>query len=250
MNEESLQKLLKDVKSGRVSVADATTAIKDLPFADLGFATVDTHRALRTGVPEVVLAETKKVEHLVGIVRALDDRKQSVLATRVKPEQAEALRNEFPHGTFHEVARIFEIRRKKPKAGKVAVVCAGTSDLPVAEEASVTAEALGATVTRITDVGVAGLHRILKRRGDLTDADAVVVVAGMEGALASVVGGLVAAPVVAVPTSIGYGAQLNGIAALLTMINSCAANVAVVNIDNGFGGGYYAALISRRRSRK
>jgi NCAIR mutase (PurE)-related protein len=178
----------------------------------------------------------------------LDGRKQSVLATRVKPEHAEALTHEFPHGTFHELARIFEIRRRgTPKSGKVTVVCAGTSDLPVAEEASVTAEALGAKVTRITDVGVAGLHRILKRRADLQDADAVVVIAGMEGALASVVGGLVSAPVVAVPTSIGYGAQLNGIAALLTMINSCASNVAVVNIDNGFGGGYYAALISRKR---
>lgn len=249
MNEESLQKLLKDVKAGRVSVRQATAAIKDLPVADLGFATVDTHRALRTGFPEVVFAESKKVDHLVGIVRALDERKQPVLATRVKPEHAEALTHEFPHGTFHEVARIFEIRRKTAKAGKVAVVCAGTSDLPVAEEASVTAEALGATVTRITDVGVAGLHRILRRRGDLTEADAVVVIAGMEGALASVVGGLVAVPVVAVPTSIGYGAQLNGIAALLTMINSCASNVAVVNIDNGFGGGYYAALISRRRKK-
>lgn len=247
MNEEALQKLLKDVKSGRVSVQQATSTIKDLPYADLGFATVDTHRALRTGFPEVVYAEGKKVDHLLGIVRALDSRKQSVLATRVKQEQAEALVREFPHGTFHELARVFEIRRKTPKAGKVAVVCAGTSDLPVAEEACVTAEALGAKVTRITDVGVAGLHRILRRRGDLSDADAVVVVAGMEGALASVVGGLVGVPVVAVPTSIGYGAQFKGVAALLTMINSCASNVAVVNIDNGFGGGYCAALISRRK---
>lgn len=249
MDERSLKKLLTGVKQGRVSLDQATRTLKDMPIAELGYATVDTHRELRTGVPEVVLGGPKTVKQLVGIVRALDERKQPVLVTRLKPEQAEALVAEFPHGVFHEIARVFEIRRRKHKAGKVAVVCAGTSDLPVAEEASVTAEALGATVTRITDVGVAGLHRILRRRGDLMDAHAIVVVAGMEGALASVVAGLVGVPVVAVPTSVGYGAQMNGIAALLTMINSCASNVSVVNIDNGFGGGFYAALISRTRGR-
>jgi hypothetical protein len=217
-----------------------------LPFAELGYATVDTHRAVRTGFPEVVLGGPKTVEQCVGIVQALAQAKQTALVTRVEMSKGEALQRHFPKGHYHAAARIFVLPQGRPKrAGKVAVVCAGTADVPVAEEAAVTAETLGAQVTRVYDVGVAGLHRLLRRRADIQAALAAVVVAGMEGALPSVVGGLVGIPVVAIPTSVGYGAQFQGLAALLTMVNSCASNVAVMNIDNGFGGGFYATLIAR-----
>ena len=224
--------------------------LKDLPFAELGYATVDTHRALRFGVPEVVLGEPKTVEQCLGIVEALVQRKQSVLVTRLQPEKAAALLARFPKGIHHPTARIFQIKQGRPRAGTVAVLTGGTSDLPVAEEAAVTAEALGATVRRIYDVGVAGIHRLLARRHELDGVHAAVVVAGMEGALGSAVGGLVGVPVVAVPTSIGYGANFSGLSALLAMLSSCASNVATMNIDNGFGGGFYAALISRTRGRR
>ena len=251
MDERTLTRLLSRVKKGSVSVPKAVQALKDLPFAELGFATVDTHRALRLGFPEVVLGQWKTLEQCAGIIGVLTARKQSVLVTRLQPEKARALRQLFPKGHWHETARIFSLRAgRKPRAGKVAVLCAGTSDLPVAEEAAVTAEAFGATVTRINDVGVAGIHRLLKRRADFADAHAVVTVAGMEGALASAVGGLVGVPVVAVPTSVGYGVSAHGFAALLSMMASCSSNVAVVNIDNGFGAGFYAALISRTRGRR
>ncbi|MFN0062865.1 MAG: nickel pincer cofactor biosynthesis protein LarB [Myxococcaceae bacterium] len=247
MDERSLRRLLSQVRTGHASVADAISRLKDLPFVEMGYATLDTHRALRTGVPEVVLAEPKTTERLLRIVESLASRGQPVLVTRVKEAQAVALKGRFPKGVLHAEARIFHLAQgSRPRAGKVSVVCAGTADIPVAEEAAVTAEALGARVTRIYDVGVAGLHRLLSRRQDIMGADAVVVVAGMEGALASVVGGLTGAPVVAVPTSVGYGANFGGVSALLTMLNSCAPNVATVNIDNGFGGGFYAALSTRR----
>lgn len=248
MDETQLNELLNQVKSGQTHVRDAVAILKDLPFAELGYATVDTHRALRLGFPEVVLGQWKTAEHCVGIVDKLKDSGLPVLVTRLQDEKAVVLKQHFPQGVWHQSARIFELRGQRlPAAGKVAVVCAGTSDLPVAEEAAVTAEAMGATVTRITDVGVAGIHRLLKRRQDLNACDAVVAVAGMEGALASAVGGLVSVPVVAVPTSVGYGASLNGISALLAMLSSCASNVSVVNIDNGFGAGFQATLISRKR---
>jgi NCAIR mutase (PurE)-related protein len=250
MDERELRKLLAKVKSGAASVDEATSALKDLPFAELGYATVDTHRSVRFGYPEVVLGEPKKTEHIIGIVRVLAERKQPVLVTRLQPDKAEALGREFPKGRYHEMARIFHLPHGKPRAGLIAVVTAGTGDMPVAEEAALTAEAMGATVRRVYDVGVAGLHRLLRRRAELDGVHAVVVVAGMEGALASVVGGLVGIPVVAVPTSVGYGASFHGVAALLTMLNSCASNVSVVNIDNGFGGGMYAALVSRTRGRR
>lgn len=250
MDERELTRLLQQVKNGRTDVREAVTRLKDLPFANLGYATLDTHRNLRVGVPEVVLGEPKTVEQLLGIVAALVERKQSVLVTRLSPDKAEALMHAHPTARYHSVARIFEIRRGKPRAGTVAVVTAGTSDIPVAEEAAVTAEAMGATVRRINDVGVAGIHRLLKRREEIQSADVAVVVAGMEGALASAVGGLVGIPVVAVPTSIGYGANFKGLSALLAMLNSCASNVTVTNIDNGFGGGFYAALVSRTRGRR
>lgn len=245
MDEKTLRALLAQVKSGKTSVDEATRSLKDLPFAQLGFATVDTHRSLRFGFPEVVFGEGKTPEQCLGIVRALAGRGQPVLVTRLAQEKADALLAEFPKGRYHAVPRIFHLKQGSPRAGKVAVVTAGTSDIPVAEEAAVTAEAMGATVSRIFDVGVAGLHRLLHRREEIQAAHAVVVVAGMEGALASVVGGLVGIPVVAVPASVGYGANFHGVSALLSMINACASNVATMNIDNGFGGGFYAALISR-----
>lgn len=250
MDEKALSALLRKVRAGSVSVDDAVKSLKDLPFAELGYATVDTHRSLRFGFPEVVYGEGKTPEQVLGIVELLASRGQPVLATRLSQEKAELLLQRFPKGQYSQIARLFHLPQKKLKAGKVTVVAAGTSDLPVSEEAALTAEAMGATVRRVTDVGVAGIHRLLKRREEITDSDVVVVVAGMEGALASAVGGLVGLPVVAVPTSVGYGANLGGVAALLGMLNSCASNVAVMNIDNGFGGGFYAALVSRTGRRK
>ncbi len=250
MDERELKVLLEGVRAGKTSVQSATAALKDLPFASLGYATLDTHRSLRFGFPEVVLGEPKTVEQLLGIVAALAARKQTVLVTRLQPDKAEALSHQHPKATYHPQARIWELRQKKYRAGKVAVVTAGTSDIPVAEEAALTAEAMGATVTRVYDVGVAGIHRLLARREDIQSADAAVVVAGMEGALASAVGGLVGIPVVAVPTSVGYGANFGGVSALLAMINSCASNVATMNIDNGFGAGFYATLISRTKGKR
>lgn len=250
MDEKALSQLLRKVRSGKLDVSSAVAQLKDLPFAQLGFATVDTHRSLRFGFPEVVFGEAKPVEQLIGIAAALSDRKQAVLITRVSAEKANELLRRYPKGCYHESARIFQIKAGQFKAGQVAVIAAGTSDIPVAEEAAVTSEAMGATVRRIYDVGVAGLHRLLRRRAEIQEADAAVVVAGMEGALASAVGGLVGIPVVAVPTSIGYGANFGGLSALLAMLNSCAPNVATVNIDNGFGGGFYAALVSRQKRRR
>lgn len=250
MDEKSLAQLLTQVRAGKVSVESAVGRLKDLPFAELGYATLDTHRSLRFGVPEVVLGEPKTVEHLLGIVAALHERKQTVLVTRLQPDKAEALLKAFPRGSYDTVARIFQIKHGKPKAGVIAIVTGGTSDIPVAEEAAVTAEAMGATVKRVYDVGVAGIHRLLRRRAEIQEAHVAVVVAGMEGALASAVGGLVGIPVVAVPTSVGYGANFGGVSALLAMLNSCASNVATMNIDNGFGGGFYAALISRTKGRR
>ena len=250
MDRERLQKLLASVRKGATSVDEAVRALTDLPFAELGYATVDTHRSVRFGFPEVVYGEGKTVEQLRGIVRVLAERKQPVLVTRLAQDKAEALLADWPKARWHPLARIFHLPQGRPRAGKVAVVCAGTSDLPVAEEAALTAEAMGATVARIHDVGVAGLHRLLRRRQEIQEAQVAVAVAGMEGALASVVGGLVGIPVVAVPTSVGYGASFRGISALLTMLNSCASNVAVVNIDNGFGAGFYAALVSRSATRR
>ncbi len=250
MDEKALARLLRQVRKGSVSVERAVARLKDLPFAELGYATLDTHRALRFGLPEVVFGEPKTVDQLLGIVGALSSRKQTVLVTRLQPDKAEALLRAFPRARYDAVPRLFQLRHGRLRAGRVAVVTAGTSDIPIAEEAAVTAEVMGAQVARIYDVGVAGIHRLLRRRAEIQDAHAAVVVAGMEGALASAVGGLVGIPVVAVPTSVGYGANFGGISALLAMINSCASNVAAVNIDNGFGAGFYAALVSRTRGRR
>ncbi len=229
---------------------EAVARLKELPYEDLGFAKVDHHRALRRGFSEVVYGPGKTVEQILAIADRLATRGQNVLVTRTTAEVHAAVAAQHPAARFHALANCLtlEVTPPVPLVGRVAVVCAGTSDVPVAEEAAVTASFLGATVDRIFDVGVAGLHRLLDQTGRLRQATVVIVVAGMEGALPSVVGGLVDAPVLAVPTSIGYGASFQGLAALLAMLNSCASGVAVLNIDNGFGAGYLASLILRTTS--
>ena len=247
MDPEGLKDLLADVRQGKIDVEEAVRRLKRLPYEDLGFAAVDHHRALRCGFPEVILCEGKEAAHVLKIAASILDQGSSLLATRVAPETAESLVVEFAGAEHNPVARTVFHPGKRPRerTGCVAVVSAGTSDLPVAEEAAVTSEATGSLTERIYDVGVAGIHRVLAHAGRLRAASALVVVAGMEGALPSVVGGLVDKPVIAVPTSVGYGASFGGLASLLGMLNSCASGVVVVNIDNGFGGGYAASLINR-----
>jgi len=242
-----LRALLEQVRSGDVTPDAALERINLLPFEDLGFAKVDHHRALRVGVPEVIFGPGKTPEHFVEIFTRLADRGNNVLATRVNEEQVAISVARFPKVEHNLMARTLVLRQKSEKLGKgiIGIISAGTSDIPVAEEAAVTADVMGNEVTRLFDVGVAGLHRLLSHSDELRQARVLVVCAGMEGALPSVVGGLVGVPVIAVPTSVGYGAAFGGIAALLGMINSCASNVSVVNIDNGFGAAYVASLINR-----
>jgi len=239
-------KLLEKFRAGGVSREKVLQSFQAAPIADLGFAQVDTHRALRNGFPEVIFGAGKTPEQVVKITAKLVEREQRVLVTRVSAEQARAVQKKFKTVVHHELARCLTIDEKPlPKRpGDIAVICAGTSDLPVAEEAAVTADIMGNRVERITDAGVAGLHRLLARLETIQRANVLVVVAGMEGALPSVVAGLVAKPVIAVPTSIGYGASFGGLAALLGMLNSCGSGVTVVNIDNGFGAGYAASQIN------
>jgi hypothetical protein len=248
MTRESILELLEQVQAGATSPGQALQHLAKLPYEDAGFARIDHHRALRLGLPEVIYAAGKSPAQVAEIFARMAAESGSVLATRASTEAAAAVQARVPGAVFHETARIVGFGRdeKDRKAGPVAVVCAGTSDLPVAEEAAVTAEYLGCEVARIWDVGVAGLHRILAARESLNTARAVIVCAGMEGALPSVVGGLVAAPVIAVPTSVGYGAAFGGVAALLGMLNSCSPNVCVVNIDNGFGAAYVAAMVVKQ----
>ena len=238
--------LLEQFRAGKIPREKVLHAFQAAPVADLGFAQVDTHRALRKNFPEVIFGAGKTPEQVVKIAAKLLELGQPVLVTRITPDHARALRKKFKLAVHHELARCVTIeKRSLPKrAGFIAVVCAGTSDLPVAEEAAVTAEIMGNRVERIHDIGVAGLHRMLARMDRLQSANVIVAVAGMEGALPSVLAGLVAKPVIAVPTSIGYGASFGGIAALLAMLNSCASGVTVVNIDNGFGAGYAASQIN------
>jgi pyridinium-3,5-biscarboxylic acid mononucleotide synthase len=247
MDPETLRRLLDDVKSGATSPEAAADRLRTLPFEDLGFAKVDHHRALRRGFPEAVFGAGKTKEQIAAIVAAITARGQNALVTRTTADVHAHIAATQPEARFHEAARCvtLEVASVAPLRGRVAVLCAGTSDIPVAEEAAVTASFYGATVDRIYDVGVAGLHRLLDKAESIRKASVVIVAAGMEGALPSVVGGLVDAPVIAVPTSIGYGASFQGLAALLAMLNSCASGVAVVNIDNGFGAGHLACLILR-----
>jgi NCAIR mutase (PurE)-related protein len=254
MDVEKLRELLERVKSGDTPVDEAVQSLRTLPFEDLGFAKLDHHRALRNGFPEVIYCPGKTTEHILTIVDRLAARSRKVLASRAVPEVAAAVTAQFPHAVYHEMARMLVIpgtnleSTDAPLAetgGEVLVVSAGTADMPVAEEAAVTASEMGSPVRRLYDVGVAGIHRLLGHQDQLFNANVLIVVAGMEGALASVVGGLVARPVIAVPTSVGYGASFQGLSALLTMLNSCASGVGVVNIDNGFGAGYLAHLINQ-----
>ncbi len=248
MDPQHLRRLLEAVRAGETSPDDAMQTLKGLPFDDLGFAKVDHHRQLRTGFPEVIFGAGKTVEQIVAIAESIRGRGQNVLVTRVEPEKGAALEVALPELEYVALARCSRLIVTPPRIatrGTVLVVAAGTSDLGVAEEAALTAELAGNPVKRIHDVGVAGIHRLFAHREALQAATVLIVVAGMEGALPSVVAGLVDRPVIAVPTSIGYGASFNGLAALLAMLNSCAAGVTVVNIDNGFGAGVAASLINR-----
>lgn len=245
MEEKRLRELLNEVQDGDTAIDEAVQRLRNLPFEDIGFAKVDHHRALRCGQQEVILCEGKTPSQIARIAARIWDREQPVLATRADREDYEAVNDAVPEAVYHETGRCIVIGGGEvEKCGKVLVVTAGTSDQPVGEEARLTAEIMGSDVDLINDVGVAGIHRLLRYAEELQRANAIVVVAGMEGALPSVVGGMVARPVIAVPTSVGYGASLDGIAPLLTMLNSCASGVSVMNIDNGFGGGYMAAMIN------
>ncbi len=245
MDHKHLRDLLEMVQDGRIDLDSAMLRLKKLPFEDLGYARIDNHRCVRTGFPEVIFCQGKTLSQIQGIVQRISRDHANVLATRAGREVYEAVRC-VADCEYFETARILVIRPEPhEKLGNIALVSAGTSDIPGAEEAAVTAEVLGNRVTRIYDVGVAGIHRLLNVSDELFEANVAVVVAGMEGALASVVGGLVSCPVIGVPTSVGYGASFGGIAALLGMLNSCASGVSVVNIDNGFGAGYQAGLINK-----
>jgi NCAIR mutase (PurE)-related protein len=248
MDRAAVERLLRDLKGGKITVKAAMEALRGLPYEDLGFAKIDSHRAIRRGIPEAVYCPGKTDDQIVSIVRRMVESRSLALATRASRATFERMRADLDGipVSYHEKARMV-VAGKTPSArrGNVLVVTAGTSDIPVAEEAAVTAEVLGNRVTRLYDVGVAGIHRVLDHRKLLQDAKVVIVVAGMEGALPSVVAGLVDSPVIAVPTSVGYGASFDGLAALLAMMNACSPGVAVVNIDNGFGAGYLASVMNR-----
>ena len=247
MNTENLKQLLETVKDGRLSIDNAMQELKKLPFEDLGFAKVDHHRSLRNGYPEVIYSEGKTVEQVKAIVLRLMEHDNNILATRASKEVYEGIREITDDAVYYEMARIVVVKKKEMLLSEkiIAVVTGGTSDMPVAEEAAITAETLGNKIDRIYDVGVAGIHRLLANADGIMSANVIIVVAGMEGALASVVGGMVDKPVIGVPTSVGYGANFGGLSALLAMLNSCASGIGVVNIDNGFGAGYLASMINK-----
>ncbi len=243
-----IKDVLKKVNSKKISAGKAFALLRDLPYKDLGFAKLDSHRVIRRGFPEAVYCERKSLDQVEKIVSHLMRKKYPILLTRAGPEYFNALKERYPALQYNELARVIffkpkEIRVKRPKKGYALIVTAGTSDIPVAEEARVTMELMGRRVKVLYDAGVAGIHRLLDKKGVLEKAAVIIVVAGMEGALASVVSGLVARPVIAVPTSVGYGASFKGLSALLTMLNCCSPGVVVVNIDNGFGAGYFAGMI-------
>lgn len=247
MDTERLRKLLADFKSGSIDEEDVLAGLKYLPFEDIGFAKVDHHRPLRTGFPEVIYGAGKTVEQIMAITESIMATGNNLMVTRCSPEVGSALRDRYPDGHWNEQATLFYVEAApKPKHGYVLVITAGTTDIPAAEEAAVTAALFGCNVDRIYDVGVAGIHRLMAYQSMIESADVVIVAAGMEGALASVVAAICGSPVVALPTSVGYGASFGGLAALLGMMTSCAAGVSVVNIDNGFGAGSAAALVVKR----
>jgi NCAIR mutase (PurE)-related protein len=248
VNEDKLREILQALKDGEADIETAVESLRFWPYEDLGFARIDHHRALRRGFPEVIFGEGKSAGQIAQIAQAMVTRGANVLVTRVDADKAETVQEEVNTAVYHEISRTLTVRQQEVAGkgrGLVLILAAGTSDMPVAEEAAITAEMVGSRVERIFDVGVAGLHRLLDHRQKIRDASVLVVVAGMEGALPSVVGGMVNKPIIAVPTSVGYGVSFRGLAALMAMLNSCAPGVAVVNIDNGFGGGYLAALINQ-----
>lgn len=254
MDRQFIETIIGQVARGELDQDGAMRQLANLPYEDMGFAQIDHHRGLRTGHPEVIFCQGKTTEQVMLLLERMQKSNHSILATRADAALAQAAKEQFPDIVYHGTARVLVLNgsqdaEKASQRGIIAVVTAGTADIPVAEEAAVVAEAMGNQVDRIFDVGVAGIHRLFSRMEQLRAASVVVVVAGMEGALASVVGGLVDKPVIAVPTSVGYGASFGGVAALLTMLNSCAAGVAVVNIDNGFGAGYLASTINRLSER-
>jgi len=248
LNEDTIRKLLVKLSKGEITVDDGLKKLKDLPYEDIGIAHIDHHRSLRRGLPEVIFGEGKAVADILAIMERMSQQDENIIVTRLSQDKADNIKSRYPDILYHERARIVTLTRHSIKArgrGVILVISAGTSDIGVAEEAAITARFMGNEVTTIYDLGVSGIHRLLGHREQLRKASVLIVVAGMEGALPSVVGGLVDKPVIAVPTSIGYGASFGGIAALLGMLNSCASGVTVVNIDNGFGAGYAASLINR-----
>jgi len=251
MNPNDLKNLLQAVSDGRMSVESGLERLRTLPFEDVGVAMIDHHRELRQGAPEVILGESKSADQIITIVATMAAQGSNILVTRLAPQKAQALLDRYPAGLYDAESRTFRLVQKPVDVvtrGKILVACAGTSDLPVAREAVITAQMLGNEVIELVDVGVAGIHRLLAKSDQLREAAVIIVVAGMEGALPSVIGGLVSAPIIAVPTSVGYGAAFGGVAALLGMLNSCAGGVTVVNIDNGFGAAYAATRINRLTS--
>lgn len=247
MTASELEKILNEVKSGELSIGEALDALKYFPYTDLGFARIDHHREMRTGYPEIVYCAGKTIEQVTEIFRVMSEREHNIVGTRATEQMYQAVKKALPEAVFYPVARIISIKKKEPEFPdtSIAVITAGTSDMPVAEEAAVTAELLGNRVVRIYDAGVAGIHRLVDKLPEIKNCRVVIVIAGMEGALASVVGGLVDKPVIAVPTSVGYGANFGGISALLAMLTSCSSGVTVVNIDNGFGAGFSASMINK-----
>jgi hypothetical protein len=249
MTVKELEQLLKEVKNGKKSVNDALDSLKYFPYTDIGFARIDHHREIRTGCPEIIYCEGKTVVQVKEIFRVMSKHENNIFGTRASEKMFKAVKSILPDTRFFKEARIISLRKKDPEMPDttIAVITAGTSDIPVAEEAAVTAELLGNKVVRIYDAGVAGIHRLVDKLPEIRSCRVVIVIAGMEGALASVVGGLVDKPVIAVPTSIGYGANFGGVSALLAMLTSCSSGVTVVNIDNGFGAGFSASMINRMK---
>jgi NCAIR mutase (PurE)-related protein len=249
MNAKEIEKLLTDIKNGDTSIENALEVLKDFPYTDLGFARIDNHREMRTGYPEIIYCAGKSIGQVSEIFRVMTEKENNVMGTRATEEMYEAVRSVSPDAIFFPMARIISVQKSKPEvpASRIAIITAGTSDMPVAEEAAITAELLGNNVLRIYDAGVAGIHRLVDKLPEIRNCRVIVVIAGMEGALASVVGGLVDKPVIAVPTSVGYGANFGGISALLAMLTSCSTGVTVVNIDNGFGAGFAASMINKMK---
>ena len=243
-----LKKILEDVKNNELDIDSALEILKDLPYEDLGYAHIDHHRSIRNGYPEVIYCKGKSDEHILGIIDRMNKKNTNILGTRCRKETFEKIIKIYPNAEYEELSQILRIKNEEIKEqgkGKILIVTGGTSDIPVADEAYFTAEFFGNKVERLYDVGVAGIHRLLSNRNIIEEARVIVAVAGMEGALPSVVGGLVDVPVIAVPTSVGYGANFDGLAPLLAMLNSCASGISVVNIDNGFGAGYLASMINK-----